>query len=123
MENTKKEFYIKALIDVYEDNYSDGEINQVNYYEENSYLKALNINEAIKRFFNDKLCFNIDLDALEFDELNECFYYSVLCNVDNYEVTKKDTEYKDWKKGKINLYINNINLYVYELNLIKPLDF
>lgn len=122
MENTKKEFYIKALVDVYEDSYSDGELNQVNYYEESSYLKALNINEAIKRFFNDKLCFDVDLDALEFDELNECFVYSVLCDVDNYEVNEKDNEYKDWKKGKINLYTNNISLYIYELNLIKILD-
>ena len=32
MENTKKEFYIKALVDVYEDSYTDGELEWVNYY-------------------------------------------------------------------------------------------
>lgn len=122
MENIKREFFIKALVDVSEDSYSDGELRYVNYYETNLYLKASNITEAVIEFFNNKLCFNIDLEYLEFDTENNCFYCSVLCDVDNNEVNEKDNKYKEWKKGKINLYSNNISLYVYELNLIKTLD-
>ena len=122
MKTTEKEFYIKALVDVYEDSYTDGELDWINCYNMDSIIMASNINEAIKEFFNNKLCFNIDLENLEFDIENNCFYYSVLCDEDNIEVHKVDLEYKEWKKGEINLYSNNISLYVYELNFIKSLD-
>lgn len=121
MENTKKEFYIKALVDVYEDSYTDGELDWVNSYKRDSILKASNTNEAIKEFFNNGLYFKVDLKNLDYDVDNNCFYYSVLCDNDNNEVNKDDNIYKKWLDDKLNLYSNNISLYIYELNLITKL--
>ena len=122
MENTERDFYIKALVDVYEDNYTDGELDWVNCYGLDLIIKASNINEAIKEFFYNGLCFNIDLKNLEYIEKNKSFSYNVLCDADNNEVNEKDNIYKKWLEGEIDLYSNNISLYVYELNLIKSLD-
>lgn len=122
MENTKKEFYIKALVDVYEDNYTDGELDWVNYYKIDTFISATTINEAIEEFFNSNLYFKVDLKNLDYDADNNCFYYSVLCDNDNNEVTEDDIIYKKWIDGKIDLYSNNISLYVFEVNPVKVLD-
>lgn len=121
MENTKKGFYIKTLVDVFEDSYSDGELDWVNYYKIDTFLSASNINEAIKEFFNNNLYFKVDLKNLDYDADNNCFYYSVLCDADNNEVDEDDIIYKKWIDGKIDLYSNNISLYVFEVNPVRIL--
>ena len=50
-----------------------------------------------------------------------CFVYNVLCDVDNSEVSENSTLFKEWKKGKINLYNSYIQFYIYELNLVTKL--
>lgn len=122
MENIKKEFYIKALVDVYEDSYTDGELDWVNYYKIDTFVSALTINEAITEFFNNNLYFKVDLKNLDYDVDNNCFYYSVLCDNDNDEVDKDDIIYKKWIDDKIDLYSNNISLYIYEVTPAKVLD-
>jgi hypothetical protein len=88
MENIKKEFYIKALVDVYKDNYTDGELDWVNYYKIDTFISATTLNEAIKEFFNNNLYFKVDLEYLDYDVENNCFYYSVLCDNDNIDSHK-----------------------------------
>lgn len=122
MEDLKKEFYIKALVDVYEDSYVDGELDWVNYYKIDTFISASTINEAITEFFNNNLYFKVDLEYLDYDVENNCFYYSVLCDTDNNEVNEDDNIYKKWLDGKIDLYSNNISLYIYEVNPVKVLD-
>ena len=122
MENIRKEFYIKAWIEVCDCSYEDGELDYINYYKVDALIRASNQNGAIKEFFSNNLCFNLDLKYLDFDGENNCFNYSVLCDVDNSEVLENSTLFKEWKKGKINLYDNNIQLSIYELNLIKELN-
>ena len=122
MVELKKEFYIKAWIDVHDCSYKDGELDYINYYKIDALIKASNQNEAIKEFFNNNLCFNIDLKYLDFDEYLNCFNYDVLCDVDNNEVSENSTLFKEWRKGKINLYNNYIQLSIFELNLIKELN-
>lgn len=121
MENIKKEFYIKALIDVYEDNYTDGELDWVNYYKIDTFISATTLNEAIGEFFNNNLYFKVDLKNLDYDVDNNCFYYSVLCDNDNNEVDEDDIIYKKWLNDKINLYSNNISLYIFEVNPVRIL--
>ena len=122
MENIRKEFYFKAWIDVNDCSYKDGELDFINHYKIDALIKASNKIDAIKEFFSNNLCFNLDLKYLDFDEHLNCFNYSVLCDVDNSEVLENSTLFKEWKKGKINLYDNNIQLSIYELNLIKELN-
>lgn len=121
MENIKKEFYVKALIDVHDYSYEDEELDFVNSYKRDSIIEALNANEAIKEFFNNDLYFSVDLENLEFEEHYSYFVYGVLCDVDNNEVSENSTLFKEWKKGKINLYNNYIQLSIYELNLVTKL--
>lgn len=122
MENIKKEFYIKAFVDVHEDSYEDGELDFINYYKIEALIKASNKVDAIKEFFNNNLCFTLDLKYLDFDTENNCFRYNVLCDVDNYEISENSNLFKEWKKGKINLYNNYIQLSIFEYNLVKELN-
>ena len=121
MENIKKEFYFKALVDVHDYSYKEGELDFVTSYKSDSIIKASNQNEAIKGFFNNNLGFNVDLKSLTYDNYLNCFKYTVLCDVENNEVLENSTLFKEWKKGKINLYNNYIQLSICGLNLITKL--
>lgn len=117
----KKQFYVKALIDVTEDNYENGELGNVNYYDVDGIIPANTSKSAIKQFFNNKLCFDINFDYLEYNEEDKSFNYTVLCDVDNWEIKKESNIFMEWKKGNINLYNNYISLYIYELSAINTL--
>ena len=121
MENIKKEFYVKTLIEVCDYSYEDGDLDFVNSYKRDSIIKASNTNEAIKDFFSNDLYFSVDLENLEFDKENNCFVYVVLSDAYNNEVLENSNLFKEWKKGKIDLYNSYIQLSVYELNLITKL--
>ena len=121
MKELKKEFFIKALIDVHDYSYNDGDLDFINSYKRDSIIKASNTNEAIKDFFSNDLYFSVDLEKLEFDEENKCFVYDVLSDADNNEVLENSNLFKEWKKGKIDLYNSYIQFYIYELNLITKL--
>ena len=122
MENIKKEFHIKAYVEVFGENYKDGELDFINYYKIDALIIAPNQNEAIKEFFNNNLGFSIDLKYLTHDDYLNCFNYTVLCDVENNEVLENSNLFKEWKKGKINLFNNCIQLSIYGLNLIKEVN-
>lgn len=117
----KKQFYIKVSVDVIEDNYIKGGLDIVNYYVKYGNILADNSKEAIKQFFNNRLCFDINFDNLEYDEDNKSFCYSVLCDVGNWEIKKEYNAYKEWEKGSIKLYNHYISLYIYELTAVNTL--
>lgn len=119
-----KKFFIKYCVDVTEDNYQNGELNQINYYDGNGFIEANNSKDAIISFFDKNLCFDINikyLDSLQ-DENLERYCYNVLCNTNNEQIEKEDEEFKEWEKGNINLYSNCINFNIYSLDEIKDIS-
>lgn len=120
-----QKYFIKYFVDVIEDSFNDGELKQVNYYDGEFFIEAANSKVAIKKLFEDKLYFDIDLNNLESlqdDNLNG-YFYSVLCDVNNEQITNKECQdFKEWEKGNINLCANRVNFNIYELNEIKNLD-
>ena len=110
-------YKINYFVDVYEDSYSEGELNNVNYYEGEFFTKASSPKEAIKEFFENELFFSLDfkyMDTVQ-DEFLERFTYSLLCDNNNEEVKKEDSIYKKWLEDKVILYTNTIYFNIYEI--------
>ena len=125
MENLEKSTYrISYNVDVYEDSFKNGELENVNYYDGEFITKANNPKDAIKDFFENELFFDIDFKYMETiqDENLNGFNYSVLCNNDNEEVKTNDSIYIEWKKDNVMLYTNNVNFNIYEIKETKILD-
>ena len=73
-----REFNIRAVVNVYKDNYIDGKFEStenVDYYETEASLVSKNKNEALKEFFILKYGFILNIDDVEFDLENNCFNY------------------------------------------------
>jgi len=112
-----KQFKIKYDVEVYEDSYSQGELNHVNYYNGVFEVNSNSVKEAVKEFFDNELYFDINFDYMELiqdDNLNR-FTYSVLCDNDNQEVTQDEDIYKQWLNDEVLLYSNQISFNVYEV--------
>lgn len=106
---------------VYEDNYNLGELDEVNYWTEtvtgNSPKDLL---ENIKNSFIDEdaiLYLNQD-NINEYKDSNE-YWTSYQVNENN-EIPSA-TEIKDWKAGKIKLYVANVHILVSKVTNNKAL--
>jgi len=109
----EKQYLVKMIFDVYEDDYNEGEGKKVNEWNDKFYIKALYPGEAIKEAFN-KVCFSFEMKHAQIDEVNKnVLHYSNL--VDNENIEADEQEIKDWKEGKIKLYSANSMVEVLEI--------
>lgn len=118
MEN-KKEYLVRYYVDISEDNYENGVIeNNINYYDGMKIIKALNKEDAIKELLENTLYFSFNKDYLlkeDEKEVKNKFYYSVLVDDKNCEVLENDRLYKEWTENKINLFLSDVSLLVNKL--------
>ena len=119
-----KTYFIKSIHDIYIDSYSEGEKENVNFYDIEQNVKAENPREAIKKFFEEILYykFNFENSYIVHEEEGEeepqnKLFYSVLVDEENNEATEKDIE--KWKQNKKTLYANNITIYINELQPVR----
>ena len=109
-----KTYLIKSTHDVYVDSYTQGEIENVNFYTNEKRITANNSKEAINKYFESTLYFSFEFNNEQMNEdYKNILHYSNLVDDDNFEATHEQIEL--WKEDKIKLYSNNTTLEIYEL--------
>jgi hypothetical protein len=111
-----KQFRIVSNHSVYIDNYEDGEQDYVNGYELENTIKAETKEEAINKYFSDFLYFNLSIENCE---ASEDGYLQTSCLLDEENIQPTSKEIELWKENKLKLYVNHIDLKVYELVEVK----
>lgn len=106
-----KTYKITSTHDVYIDSFNEGEKESVDSYYLSDEIRKDNVNEAIEDYIKNSLYFNYHKE-LTYKEDNK-IYLSVLVDEDNTEANEKQIE--QWKNNKLTLYINYVELEVYEL--------
>ena len=110
-----KTFFIECEHNIYLDNYNEGETENVNNYDTKGMYKTEDNIQAIEKHLHSLgYSFNKDyIQADEEDKKQNKIWYSVLCNSESEEANEKELE--NFKNGSINLYANNMTIYIYEL--------
>lgn len=103
-------YQVKLMVDVYEDDYNEGEIRHANFWEEKYEVEAddkiMAIAEAMEKTyysFNEKYL----------DEDDGVYSYSVMVDEDNCEASNQEIE--EWKNGNMKLYSANIAFKIYKM--------
>ena len=113
-----KTYKINSIHDIYLDSYESGELEKVNHFTMKSEIKATNPKDAIKKYFEDILCYDFNInDAMMSENDKNVLYYSNLVDNDNVQASKNEIE--QWEKNKIKLYSNNTTLFIYELKEVE----
>lgn len=109
-----KTFFIECEHNIYLDNYNEGETENVNNYDTSGMYKTEDNIQAIeKHLYSLGYDFNKDhIQADEEDEKQNKIWYSVLTNEQGDEASEKELE--QFRNESINLYANNMTIYVYE---------
>lgn len=106
-----KVFKIVSTHDVYEDSYNEGEGKHANYYTNSAEIKKETVEEAIKEYINNHLCYEYSERLIHKED--NVLHLTVIVDNDNLQPSKD--EIKQWEEGKIKLYANNIAIEVYEV--------
>lgn len=106
-----KTYKITSTHEVFIDSFNEGEKESVNSYYFSDEIIKDNVDEAIEDYIKNSLYFNYH-KGLTHKEDNK-IYLSVLVDEDNTEANEKQIEL--WKNNKLTLYINYVELEVYEL--------
>jgi hypothetical protein len=115
-----KKFIISSTHEIFKDSYTDGQTEYVNGYSlKSKIINSETTREAIQKYFEDELYYKFNFDYAyidhkeDIDASKNTLHYSVLVDNDNNEAS--ETEIELWKKGKLELYANNIFLTINEL--------
>jgi hypothetical protein len=108
-----KNYKIKSIHHIFIDSYEQGEMEHVNFYNLESEIQANDINEAISLYFENVLFYKFDFANCSILDDKKVLHYSVLCDSENCEASKSEMEL--WKKNKLTLYSNNIDIEIFEL--------
>lgn len=120
--NNIKYKVIGGYVDVFEDSYTDGDGDCVNYFT----LSDISRDLFLKDFESKEEALKAACAALywtysEFEEGDEgVFYNSWLVDNENNEVEASERAYTDWKSGKKTLYAANL---ITTLQRVQILDF
>lgn len=110
-----KRYQISSYHEVHEDNYEEGELDQVNSYEIGPWtIKADTPMEAIAKYYNSYLPreFKPEYAMLD-DERANTIYDSSL--EDEAGLEPSEDELVEWREGRMKLYSNNATIFVHEL--------
>ena len=111
-------YYIQSTHSIYEDDYNEGEGENVNYYTLKGIVIAENAKEAIKKYFEDTLYYNFSFEnAMIDEEKTNILFYSNLVDEDNSEASEAEKE--AWKQGNKKLYSDNSRI---EINILSEID-
>lgn len=112
-----KTYKVITTHDVYTDDYENGEGEHVNFYQMDSIEQAETPREAIQKHFNKTLFLPINIEEAEANEEGTALLWANLVDEDNMKPSKHQLE--EWKKGKLTLYSDHIEIRVKELTDIK----
>ena len=111
----KKTYIVSSYHNVYEDSYTQGELNEVNEYEmEMKVYDAKDPIEAVAIFYDKQ--FGKEFDAITVDIEDGGIYDSFLVDAENLEVTENQIE--KWKNGEVKLYANNFRVIVQSIEVL-----
>jgi len=112
---------ISSFVDVFQDDYLEGELDHVNHWSNEKMLwhvEPENLREELlvnlEEYFEKEVLVDFDLDSLK-DELrtyadDEFLWTNKFVNVDNCEPTEE--EIAAWKRNELMLYVQNINIRI-----------
>ena len=110
-----KKYQVKINTDVYEDSYSEGEGDHVSWFTNTCIVESSSPMNAVGEALG-KLGYSFSASLSDIDDENDNqVHYSNIVDVDNVEVNEQESQYNDFKEGKVNLYSANHSIYVYEL--------
>lgn len=107
-----KQYRITSTHTVHETDYTYGDLDYIQTYNQNSVIEAENPKQAIQIYFDNVLYYNFTIDSAYIEE--GILYYDVLVDEDNIEVTDAETT-KLWQNGEVKLFSNSISVSVCEL--------
>ena len=108
-----KNYKVTSYHTVYEDDFKEGELEEVNCYFESEVIAATSPLEAIENYF-EHLGYDYNQEMAWID--GEFLDYSVHVDVDN--LPANEVEIAEWKKGELKLYANNIRVNVEKMELV-----
>lgn len=104
---------VTIYADVYKDSYTDGEGDMVNSFSLGGVIvSTADPKEAIKEAIERQLSFdgfNFD-DCAVMEDQEDVVFWSTLVDADNAQAT--DSEKESWKRGELDLYSCNLQIYV-----------
>ena len=119
----KKNYYIKTDINVYLDDFHEGEQQDcINYWQAKSFINANTPMEAIKQFFENTLYWSFEEEYAHIDALLNgvnCLQYSNYVDKDNAEVAIDSEDMIKFKRAEIQLFVANTYLEIYEVIPVK----
>lgn len=113
-----KKYYVKAGVEIYVDNFNEGEGEQVNYWDANSFIEAESPMEAVKTFFEKILFFSFEEENAHIDdELNgvNVLQYSNYVDAENCELAADSKEMAEFAEGKRTVFVANSHIEIFEL--------
>lgn len=104
-------FRITSSHDVWEDSFSEGEMNHVNSWTQEAIIKSDTLLDAIKQYYAKQLFmdFNMDRVCIDMDTIDD----SRLINEDNQVPSEHERD--EWEASKKLLYSENICIRVQKL--------
>lgn len=113
-----KNFYIRASVDVYIDDFNEGEGEHANHWDANSIIKGETPMEAIKTFFEKIIYFSFEEENAHIEaELNgvNVLQYSNYVDEDNNELEADGKEMAEFAQGKRTVFVANSYIEIFEL--------
>lgn len=109
-----KNYIVKSFHKIFVDDYNDGEGKHVNTYALSDEVQAENPKQAINKYLQDCLGYNLDFNNCEVNP-DDKSNVQTSCLVDSMNLQPDNRIYEQWKSGKVELYANYIDLFVYEV--------
>ena len=113
-----KQYYIKATIEVYTDNYQEGQGKCVNCWTDSSTINAEKPIDAVESFFEKVLYLSFQEENAHIDDESNgvnVLMYSNQVDEDNSEVLDGSSKAEAFKNGEKDLFVANSYIQVFEL--------
>lgn len=113
-----KNYMVKSLHEVFVDDYKEGEGEHANAYELSDEVQAESPKQAINKYLQDCLGYNLDFNNCEVNP-DDKSNVQTSCLVNNDNIQPTNSEVKQWEAGNVELYSNHIDMFVYEVTEVK----
>ena len=126
MDTKNKKFYFTVNATIYEDDYKEGQGDQVNFWKVNELIEAPTLDLAIEKLFETTLYFSYTKELSQTndsdEEIKNILEYSNLVDEDNNEILEDSKQYKAWKEGNAILYACDLSIEIFELNAVNMVE-